>query len=130
MSMNKEEYDNLLAEIAETGGPTDKMMELLQKLRDDFDMREGELRSRGEEEDKNEPGTEAEKEKIVGESIEDNKNDSGLRRDPLSLDMVPKADYDDLKRRYIERFFGKTEDQIEDEKESEDKKKNLDDLFD
>lgn len=91
MAMVKEEHENLLREIAESGGDTPKMLELLQKLRDDFDEREG---------------TEAEEEKIRDESAEDNKGDGGLRRDPIdSKEWVSRAEYEDLRKKYIDRFF-------------------------
>ena len=131
MALDRESYMNLLKEIADTGGPTDNMMELLQKLRDDFDDREGELRARGEQADSENPGTEATEEHIREESIEDNKEDGGLRRDPME-GYVPQADYDDLKRRYIERFFGGRdydEDPETQEAPPEEKDKGIDSLF-
>ena len=130
MAMVRDEYENLLKEIAETGGPTDKMMELLQKLRDDFDDREGELRRRGEEADKENPATPGEEEKLREESEVDNKEDGGLRRDPME-GYVKQSDYDDLKRRYIERFFGgRGGDDEEKEDRQEEKEKGISSLFD
>lgn len=55
MAYTREEYENLLKEIANSGGDTPAMMELLQKLRDDYDEREGLLKRYGEERDKRAP---------------------------------------------------------------------------
>lgn len=134
MALNKDEHENLLKEIAMTGGDTDNMLKLLQKLRDDFDEREGMLRRDGEERDKESPDTSKEREEIRRESEEDDKEDKGLRRDPLPRDMVRREDYDELKRKYIERFFGTPEsvmrDQTEDvKKDDESDEMSFDDLF-
>lgn len=110
MALTKKEHEDLLREIAETGGDTANMLELMQKLRDDFDEREGELRRYGEERDKERPeGAEKEDERIRRESREDDKEDRGERRDPLSKDVVSRAEYDELKRKYIDRFFSAPE---------------------
>lgn len=123
MAYTKEEHENLLREIAETGGDTPTMLELLQKLRDDFDDREGMLRKYGEEKDRKDPvGEQQEDEKIRNESKEDNAEDNGMRRDPM--ETVPKADYEELRRQYIERFFGG-----EPTKEERPREKTIDDLF-
>lgn len=124
--LDRESYENLLREIAETGGPTDTMMELLQKLRDDFDEREGQLRAQGETKDKEPPATPAAEEKIRQESQEDNQEDGGLRRDPIK-GYVRQEEYDDLKRRYIQRFFEGRE--PEDPPAAEEKPKGINDLF-
>lgn len=106
MALTKKEHEDLLREIAETGGDTANMLELMQKLRNDFDEREGELRRYREERDKKPPeGAEKEDERIRRESREDDKEDRGERRDPLSKDVVSRAEYDELKRKYIDRFF-------------------------
>lgn len=110
MALTKKEHEDLLREIAETGGDTANMLELMQKLRDDFDEREGELRRYGEERDKERPEeAEKEDERIRRESREDDKEDRGERRDPLSKDVVSRAEYDELKRKYIDRFFSTPE---------------------
>lgn len=134
MALNKDEHENLLKEIAMTGGDTDNMLKLLQRLRDDFDEREGMLRKEGEERDKESPDTGKEREEIREESEEDDKEDKGLRRDPLSRDMVSRKEYDDLKRKYIERFFGTPEsvmrEQTEDaKKDAKSDELSYDDLF-
>lgn len=124
----KEEYDNLLREIAQTGGDTPAMLDLLQKLRDDFDDREGQLRRYGEGEDKEVPeGDAAEEAKIVEESKEDNSEDGGLRRDPIDWEQK----YKELERKYIDRFFSKPEtvEDTEDRYEEESKEVKIEDLF-
>lgn len=105
MLFGKKEHEDLLAEIAGSGGDTAKMMELLQKLRDDFDDREGELKRYREASDKNEPqGAQAEDEKIQKEAKEDDKSDGGERRDAYDIDYKQK--YESLKEEYLNRFFG------------------------
>lgn len=130
MAFTKEEHENLLKEIAESGGDTPKMLELMQKLRDDFDEREGMLKKYGEERDKSEPeGEKQEEEKVREESSEDNREDGGLRRDPVK-DW--KAEYNDLKAKYVERFFGgdASKSEIKDERREEKaEEKKIDDLF-
>lgn len=119
MAITKEEHENLLREIAETGGDTANMLELMQKLRDDFDEREGELRRYAEERDKKPPeGARKKDEEIRKESEEDNREDGGERRDPLPRDMVSRAEYDELKRKYIDRFFS-TPDEVKKETEKD-----------
>lgn len=129
--LTKQEHDDLLKEISETGGDTPAMLELMQKLRDDFDEREGMLRKDGETADSTPIEGEAKAEdEIREESTEDNKEDGGLRRDPLPADMVPRSDYDELRRKYIERFFT-TPDEAKAEQEAiaKDTPKTYDDLF-
>lgn len=112
MSYTPEEYQDLLKEIANSGGDTPKMLELLQKLRDDYDEREGELRRYKETKDKETPeGEKEEREKIREESREDDKEDRGerLRAYEGKRDMVSREDYEELRRKYIERFFSTPE---------------------
>lgn len=112
MAYTKKEFDDLLREIAKSGGDTPKMLELMQKLRDDFDEREGMLRRYGESRDRTRPeGERREEEKIREESREDDRRDGGERRrayDALA-DTVSRADYEELRRKYIERFFSAPE---------------------
>ena len=133
MALTKAEHENLLKEIARTGGDTDNMLKLLQRLRDDFDERQGMLRKDGEEKDKESPSTEKERKEIRRESREDDERDGGLRRDPLE-GYVTRKEYDELRRKYIDRFFSGGEEAIEDNKEDvrkDDEVKNLtfDELF-
>lgn len=46
--LKKEEHENLLKQIADSGGDTANMLDLMQKLRDDFDEREGMLKKYSE----------------------------------------------------------------------------------
>lgn len=138
MAFTKQEHDNLLMEIAKSGGDTPKMLELMQKLRDDFDEREGELKRYRETEDKRPPeGTKEEERKIVDESQEDNREDGGERRRAygvapdrrgVSVDTVSRADYEDLKQKYIERFFSSIPEAIREQKEDIRKDDRVDDL--
>lgn len=151
MAYTPDEYKNLLKEIADSGGDTPKMLDLLQKLRDDYDEREGMLRKYQESKDKDKPeGEEPEREKIRRESAEDNEEDGGERRDAyrgplkrdrergdkrIDRDMVSRADYEDLRRKYIERFFTSPSeakhDQYEDIRKDDDVYDlDFDDLFD
>lgn len=127
MAFTKEEHENLLKEIAMSGGDTDNMLKLLQKLRDDFDEREGELRSRGETADKTDPATEEEKKEIVEDSKEDDRKDGGLRRDPME-GYVSQSEYDALRKKYIDRFFGGARDAIENTEEDVKKDENSDEI--
>lgn len=126
----KEEYDNLLKEIAESGGDTPKMLELMQKLRDDFDEREGELKRYREAADKETPeGEKAEEEKIVEDSERDNRSDGGERRD--AYDELSRR-YDDLHKKYIERFFSTPDEAKEDQRKDvkrDGKEQSFDELF-
>lgn len=146
MALTKREHEDLLMEIALSGGDTPKMLELMQKLRDDFDDREGQLRRYNEERDRKPPeGQRTEERRIERQSEEDNREDGGERRDAYDAlsesdpgaedsdkaetdpgvrkDTVSRADYEDLKRKYIERFFSTPaqakRDQVEDTKEDD-----------
>lgn len=132
MAYTREEYENLLKEIANSGGDTPAMMELLQKLRDDYDEREGLLKRYGEERDKRAPeGSEEERDKIRKESEEDNIEDKGERRIAYD-DYVPREDYEELRKKYIERFFTSTDKAKRMQKENvmdDGKKRSFEELF-
>lgn len=160
MAYTREAYTNLLREIAMSGGDTPKMLELLQKLRDDFDEREGMLRRYGERKDRLEPaGERREEREIREESREDDREDGGERRraydalpdeetrddrpdggaesarpEPVKPDTVSRADYEELRRKYIDRFFSTPEQAIQAQREDIRKDDNaegltFDDLF-
>lgn len=78
MAFSKEEHEGLLKQIAETGGDTENMLDLIQKLRDDYDERIG--MENKIQEDETELGGEKWKEK-----------------------------YEELRRKYIDRFFATPE---------------------
>lgn len=151
MAFTKKEHDDLLREIAMTGGDTPKMLELMQKLRDDFDEREGMLRQYGEKADKTPPeGIKEAEEKVREESRKDDREDGGERRraygvEPdrregrradaetgdrreVTRDMVSRAEYDELKKKYIDRFFSSIPEAIREEKEDVRKDDNVDSL--
>lgn len=142
MAFNKKEHDDLLKEIAMTGGATPKMMELLQKLRDDYDDRAGMLRKEGEIRDRREPeGAREEAEKIRRESRRDDREDGGERRRAYGFDSerdaAPvtreefdklKADHERLQREYVERFFSTPEEAIRDQREDVRKDDDVEDL--
>lgn len=108
------------------------MMELLQKLRDDYDEREGLLKRYGEERDKRAPeGSEEERDKIRKESEEANIEDKGERRIAYD-DYVPREDYEELRKKYIERFFTSPDKAKRMQKENvmdDGKKRSFEELF-
>lgn len=124
MAYTREEYINLLKEIGMSGGDTPKMMGLLQKLRDDYDEREGMLKRYNET-----VGTTPIEGKAKA-TEEDNPEDGGERRDPVSREEFErlKADYDNMRRSYVDRFFGEDTDVVEQE-EPTPEVTNFDDLF-
>lgn len=132
MAFTKQEHEDLLKEIAASGGDTPKMLELMQKLRDDFDEREGMLKKLGEKRDSETPeGTRAEEEKIRDESRKDNEEDGGERRKAYDAlgDTVSRADYEALRRKYIDRFFSDPQPQGPREEPEEPRAKTFDDLW-
>lgn len=113
MALTRDEYVELLKHISETGGDTDDMLEALKRLQDDFDEREGMLRELGESRDK-----------------ETYTNDDVFDKDGVKWSEK----YDDMRRRYRDRFFtsgsAMIEAQEEDiEKDTDSTKMSYDDLF-
>lgn len=113
MALTRDEYVELLKHISETGGDTDDMLEALKRLQDDFDEREGMLRELGESRDK-----------------ETFTNDDVFDKDGVKWSEK----YDDMRRRYRDRFFtsgsAMIEAQEEDiEKDTDSTKMSYDDLF-
>lgn len=144
--MVRKEYMDLLKEIGMSGNMTPRMLEILQKLRDEFDEREGMLRRYGETRVKDDPeGYEQEEKKIRSESRADDVADGGERRDaygveikgdatetpttePVDAETVSKAEYDRLRQMYLERFFSSPEEAIKDQEEDVKKDSNLEDI--
>lgn len=96
-------YMDLLTRIFETGGLTESMEADLQRLKDDFDEREGILRKRGE----------------VYDGEDRDEYDYMERADDWEArynEMDGK--YHALQQRYTERFFGKSPDTLQEEMES------------
>lgn len=91
MALSKEEHDNILRKISETGGFTADMMDEIQKLRDDYDEREGMLKKYGETKDKTINDRDKDEIKTDGEKI-----------------INWKSKYEDLKKEYYDRFFTTT----------------------
>lgn len=95
----------ILRRIMESGGMTDDMEEDVRRLQDDFDEREGILRKYGETYD-GEDRDEYEFSERDGTSIY-----TPREEDKLADDWRFK--YEEMKKRYLDRFFGT--DEIEDE---------------
>lgn len=95
----------ILRRIMESGGMTDDMEEDVRRLQDDFDEREGILRKYGETYD-GEDRDEYEFSERDGTSIY-----TPHEEDKLADDWRIK--YEEMKKRYLDRFFGT--DEIEDE---------------
>lgn len=85
--LKKDEHEELLRAIADSGGDTANMLDLMQKLRDDYDEREGMLKKYGETRD--------------GENAEGKDEE----RSEGEKEVNWREKYDDLERRYKERFF-------------------------
>lgn len=102
--------NNILKRIFETGGMSADMESDIQKLRDDFDEREGMLRKFGETYD--------------GEDKEE--YDYTPRESTLeSEESEYKGKYEEMKQRYIDRFFGGKPDEEEVEETMEEQKEDL-----
>lgn len=91
--MTKEEHNDLLEQIARSGGDTEHMLELIKKLQDAYDEREGELARY--------------REKYDGENAKDK-----VREDDKE---DYRSKYEELRKNYIDRFFGKAKDEIMEE---------------
>lgn len=99
--LTKTGLNKILRRIMETGGMTPDMEEDIQRLRDDFDEREGVLRKYGETYD--------------GEDMDEYEF---AERDTANV-FTPKEEekdtdawrrkYDEMKARYLDRFFGGVE---------------------
>lgn len=85
--------DKILRRIMETGGLTDDMEKDIQRLKDDFDEREGILKRYGEVYD----GEDRDEYEYSG-------RDSESVYTPCEEDW--RGRYEEMKRRYIDRFFG------------------------
>lgn len=96
--LTKTGMNKILRRIMETGGMTPDMEEDIQRLRDDFDEREGILKKYGETYD----GEDADDYEFTERAtvdiytpMEEEKDADAWRRK-----------YDDMKARYLDRFFG------------------------
>lgn len=90
--------DKILRRIMETGGMTEDMERDVQRLRDDFDEREGILRRYGETYD-------GEDRDEYDYTDRDSINVYTPREEEKDYDDW-RSRYEELKRRYLDRFFG------------------------
>lgn len=108
--LTKDEYYGLLKKIMETGGLSEAMEEDIQKLKDDYDEREGMLSKEN-----------VSRETSTDEGVEENadKGTGELEvKGEETIDWKSKYDesaknYDELKRRYTERFFSSGDEAVE-----------------
>lgn len=96
MAMSRDEYMQLLEKIADTGGFTESMLDDIQRLRDDYDERMGELERYKETKDE------------VRYTDDDVMDSDGVKWSEK---------YDDMVRRYKARFFGSFEEAKESQSE-------------
>lgn len=82
MAMSRDEFVELMKDIAATGGDTDDMLDKLKRVQDDFDEREGML-------------------KELGEGRDRFSDDDVMDKDGVKWSVK----YDDMRRRYRDRFF-------------------------
>lgn len=105
-------FEKILRRIMDSSELTEDMEKDIQDLRDDFDKREGELRRYGE---------------VYDGEDKDDFDYSGVDLEaiePTEGERAWRDKYNELKTKYIDRFFGGTEEQVEDimngmEKETE-----------
>lgn len=96
--LSRRGMDKILRRIMETGGLTDDMEKDIQRLKDDFDEREGILKRYGEVYD----GEDRDEYEYSG-------RDSESVYTPREEDKIEedwRGRYEEMKRRYIDRFFG------------------------
>lgn len=130
--LTKTEHTDLLRRIMETGGPTEDMEELIKKLQDDFDEREGELQRYGEKADKTNP-------RDTEDSKTERNQKDAKREDRRENEWEEKYnelynEHQNLRKKYIDRYFTSAdkivEDEIEDVKKDDDSTKvSFDELF-
>lgn len=104
--LTRKGVNTILRRIMETGGLTDAMENDIKRLQDDFDEREGMLKNYGEVydgEDKDEYEF-VPKESTILEGGEDYK-----------------TKYEDMKQKYLDRFFGGVGNEVEDVMEEQEK---------
>lgn len=93
--------DNILRRIMETGGLTESMEADVQRLRDDFNEREGILRRYGETYD----GEDRDEYDWSEREPEASGGDTEVYT-PREEDFLWESKYKELEKRYIDRFFG------------------------
>lgn len=90
--------EKILRRIMESGGMTEDMEQDIERLKDDFDEREGILKRYGETYD----GEDQDEYEYSG------RDDINIYT-PREEEKDWKKEYDDLKARYMDRFFGTSE---------------------
>lgn len=100
--LTKAGITKILRRIMETGGLTDDMEKDIKRLQDDFDEREGILKTYGETYD--------------GED-KDEYDFKGREKTQFSEGEDYKGKYEEMKQKYLDRFFGGVGNEVEDIKE-------------
>lgn len=100
--LTKTGVNKILRRIMETGGLTDAMENDIKRLKDDFDEREGILKAYGETYD--------------GED-KDEYDFKGKEQSQISTDEDYKGKYEEMKQKYLDRFFGGVGNEVEEIKE-------------
>lgn len=115
MALTKEEHEGILKRIAESGGFTAEMADDLQKLRDEYDEREGMLRRYGERYDgenrDRKDWDDRREEREEEDRVDGDYKREGLRRSRED-DEDWRAKYIELKKSYIDRFFNGAREEI------------------
>lgn len=96
--LTKTGMNKILRRIMETGGLTPEMEEDIQRLRDDFDEREGILRKYGETYD----GEDVDEYDYTGRDTDEIYTPKEEEKDAKEW----RAKYEEMKARYLDRFFG------------------------
>lgn len=104
--LTRKGVNTILRRIMETGGLSDAMENDIKRLQDDFDEREGMLKNYGEVYDG-----------------EDKDEYDFIPRESTTLEGGEdyKAKYEDMKQKYLDRFFGGVGNEVEDVMEEQEK---------
>lgn len=96
--LTKTGMNKILRRIMETGGLTPDMEEDIQRLRDDFDEREGILKKYGETYD----GKDIDEYEYTGRDMDEIYTSKEEEKDAKEW----RTKYEEMKARYLDRFFG------------------------
>lgn len=96
--LTKTGMNKILRRIMETGGMTPDMEEDIQRLRDDFDERDGILKKYGETYD----GEDADEYEFTGRDTNEIYTPKEEEKDAKEW----RTKYEEMKARYLDRFFG------------------------
>lgn len=112
--LTKAGMSKILRRIMESGELTENMETDVNRLRDDFDEREGMLRRYGEVYDGEDRDEYEWRERDRNEEADSDEEEIFTPREEEKLEGEDwKGRYDDLKRQYLDRFFGGTEAEVE-----------------